>query len=140
MKLPSIPPVAWVAAGSVLGTTARWGIGLMQQTPGTYVGMPWSTLAINVIGSVVIGLYAALTEPGGRLAASPAQRLFVMAGICGGFTTFSMFTAEVLDSMDRGEWRLTAILVSASIGAWMLGVAGGYATGRHFNKLRHVAG
>lgn len=135
MKRWRIPLTVWVAAGSVLGTTARWGIGLLLQTPGTYIGMPWNTLAVNVIGSFVIGLYAALTEPGGRLLASPAQRVFVMAGVCGGFTTFSMFTAEVLGSMDRGEWRLAAILVSASIGAWLLGVVGGYALGKQFNQL-----
>jgi CrcB protein len=97
--------------------------------------MPWSTLIVNVIGSLVIGLYAALTEPGGRLAASPAQRLFMMAGVCGGFTTFSMFTAEVLDSMNRGEWKLVAWLLSASVGAWLIGAAAGYAFGKQLNRL-----
>ncbi len=139
MKHPPIPLTVWVAAGSVLGTTARWGIGSLLQTPGAPIGMPWDTLVVNVVGSFAIGLYAALTEPGGRLLASPAQRLFVMAGVCGGFTTFSMFTAEVLGSINRGEWQLAAMLLSVSTGAWLLGVASGYALGKQFNKLPRTA-
>lgn len=134
MKPLRIPLIAWVAAGSAVGTTARWGVGLLLETPGSYIGMPWSTLAVNVAGSFVIGLYAALTEPGGRWLASSAQRLFVMTGVCGGFTTFSMFTAEVLGSMGRGDWALTVWLTSASLAAWLAGVVGGYVLGGRFNQ------
>lgn len=108
---------------------------MLLHTPGTRIGLPWDTLAVNVAGSFVIGLYAAVTEPGGRLMASPAQRLFVMVGVCGGFTTFSLFTAEVFGCVQRGEWNLAGLLVLASVGAWLIGVAAGYALGKRLNRL-----
>jgi CrcB protein len=49
---------------------------------------PWGTLFINILGSFIIGLFFALTGPQGRLDFPLDARLFVMTGICGGYTTF----------------------------------------------------
>lgn len=135
MRRLQLPLAAWVAAGSAVGSSARWAVAMLLHTPGSHIGLPWDTLAVNVAGSFVIGLYAAVTEPGGRLMASPAQRLFVMVGVCGGFTTFSLFTAEVFGCVQRGEWNLAGLLVLASVGAWLIGVAAGYALGKRLNRL-----
>jgi long-chain acyl-CoA synthetase len=64
---------------------------------------PWGTILINVVGSFVIGLYAALTASEGRFAANPDARAFVMAGICGGYTTFSSFSLQTLDLARDGK-------------------------------------
>jgi CrcB protein len=50
---------------------------------------PWGTLLVNAPGSWIIGLFAALTAPGGSLAAEPTTRELVIVGPCGGYTTFS---------------------------------------------------
>lgn len=135
MKRIVLPLTCWVAVGSVVGSSARWGIALLQHPPGSHAGLAWSSLIVNVVGSLVIGLYAALTESGGRLIATPAQRAFVMPGICGGFTTFSLFTAEVSESVQKGEWKLATALVSLSVCAWLASVAIGYGIGKRVNQL-----
>jgi len=123
----------WVASGSALGAIARWGAGQLFDTAGG--SFPWSTLGINVFGSMVIGLYAALTGVDGRLMVSAAHRQFVMTGICGGFTTFSLFAAEVLASAARGDYRLAGSMILVSVPAWLLGVWLGYAAGGRWNRL-----
>jgi CrcB protein len=119
-----------------MGACARWGLGLWLQGGVTVVGLPWGTLAANVAGSALIGLYAALTAPGARLQSSPAQRQFVMAGFCGGFTTFSLFTAELLSALQRGQPGLAALVLTTSVAAWLLGVWAGYAAGSWLSRDR----
>lgn len=131
----AVPMAAWVALGSALGAMARWGVGQLFDSPSSS-SFPWSTLAINISGSMVIGLYAALTGVGGRLVVSAAQRHFVMTGICGGFTTFSLFTAEVLTSAAHGDYRLAGTIIIVSVPAWLIGVWLGYAAGARWDRLQ----
>src|SRR5580692_11138271 len=80
----------WVAVGGAVGTIGRyWLSGLVASVAGETV--PWGTLLINVSGSFVIGFFAALTGPNGRVFVASNPRQFVMVGLCGGFTTFSSF-------------------------------------------------
>jgi CrcB protein len=130
----AIPMAAWVAVGSALGATARWGVGQWFDTT-SVTSFPWSTLGINAVGSIAIGAYAASTGVAGRWSVSAAQRHFVMSGICGGFTTFSLFTAEVLASAARGDYRLAGSIILVSVPAWLLGVWLGYAAGESGNRL-----
>lgn len=130
----AVPMAAWVALGSALGATARWGVGQLFDSP-SIPSFPWSTLGINILGSMVIGLYAALTGVDGRLVVSAVHRHFVMTGICGGFTTFSLFTAEVLTSAVHGDYPLAGSIIIVSVPAWMLGVWLGYAAGARWNRL-----
>lgn len=129
-----LPLTFHVAAGSALGAVLRWSAGHWLSSSASVVALPWSTLGVNVFGSLVIGFYAAMTGPGGRWVASPAQRMFVMAGVCGGFTTFSLFTAELVGSLQRQEWGLLLVLASGSVAAWLAGVAGGYSVGQYLNR------
>ncbi|MDQ3495322.1 MAG: CrcB family protein [Pseudomonadota bacterium] len=131
-----IPAALWVAAGSALGACARWGLGLWLQGGVTIIGLPWGTLAANVAGSGLIGLYAAVTGPQGRLQAPPAQRQFVMAGFCGGFTTFSLFTAELLGALQLGQPGWAALILATSVVAWLLGIWAGHAAGTRLSN-RH---
>jgi CrcB protein len=124
-----------VGLGSSLGAVARY---FCSQTLIHLAGpvFPWGTLAVNVIGSFVIGLYASLTEPDGRIFASPARRQFVLAGFCGGFTTFSIFSLETLRLAAAARYDLAAANIVASIVLWLVAVWFGHRVGRRINRLK----
>ena len=65
---------------------------------------PWGTLLANITGSLIIGFFATLTGPDGRIFASSTVRQFVMIGLCGGYTTFSSFSLQTLNLANDGEW------------------------------------
>jgi CrcB protein len=77
-----------VGCGAAVGLLLRFLSGILIVS---VMGLSalWATGFVNVLGSFVIGLFAALTGPDGRLLVSPAARQFVTGGICGGLTTFS---------------------------------------------------
>ena len=117
---------AAVAAGSVIGSVLRALASLAIHDAVGY-GFPWGTLFVNVAGSFAIGAYAALTGLEGRLRAGPLQLQFVMTGICGGFTTFSMFSLETLRLWQSGHSADAAVNAGLSIVAWLAAVAAGHA-------------
>ncbi|MBV8753872.1 MAG: fluoride efflux transporter CrcB [Hyphomicrobiales bacterium] len=93
----------WVAVGSALGGMARFWCGEVAfRLAGP--AFPWGTLFINILGSFVIGLFGTLTGPNGRFLVEPTGRHFVMAGLCGGYTTFSAFSWQTLNLINDGEW------------------------------------
>lgn len=96
-------PLLLVAVGSALGGMARFGCTLLgERLLGT--AFPYGTLFVNVVGSFVIGfVFAATAEPGGRFPAGPDIRLFVMTGLCGGYTTFSSFSLQTLTLLRTGH-------------------------------------
>lgn len=124
-----------VALGAALGSVARYLVSLaMLESLGA--GFGWGTLAVNVMGSALIGFYATLTEPGGRLQVSPAMRQFVMTGFCGGFTTFSIFSLETLLLVEQREFALGAVTVAGSVALWLVAVWAGYRTGLFLNRSK----
>ena len=70
----------------------------------THSTFPWGTLAVNVLGSLVIGFFTGLTGPDGPLLVSPVGRAFVTIGILGGFTTFSSFSLQTMLLLQDGQW------------------------------------
>ncbi len=95
---------AWiaVAVGGALGSVARfWLAGAMAVLTGPR--FPWGTLLINVLGSFIIGLVAGLTLTPARVGMHPDIRIFLMTGICGGFTTFSAFSLQTLELLQNGD-------------------------------------
>ncbi len=126
----------WVSLGSAIGASARWGIGLAQSGAEEALVVPWSTLAVNVAGSTLIGFYAATAGANGSMRASEAQRLFVMAGFCGGFTTFSLFSAEVRLRLQAGDTGDAGVLLLVSSLAWLAGAWIGYRAGQHLASGR----
>jgi fluoride exporter len=113
----------WVMVGSALGGGARyWCSGFAARHFGET--FPWGTLIVNIAGSFVIGFFATLTGPDGRLVASTEARLFVMVGICGGYTTFSAFSLQTLDLMREGEMlrasgNIVLSLVLCLVAVWL---------------------
>jgi CrcB protein len=124
---------AWVSFGSILGGLARYFVGLLLDT-GT--GFPWATLFINATGSLIIGFYAALTGPDGRVLARPEHRQFVMTGFCGGYTTFSTFSLETF-RLFHGGMKYTALAyVAASLICWLVSVWLGHMMASRYNRLK----
>ena len=102
----------WVALGGALGSVFRF---MLSGLVGRFAGeaMPWGTLAVNVIGSFIIGWFAAATTSG-RVFATAEFRTFVMVGVCGGFTTFSSFSLQTLALFDDGApVRATANILAS---------------------------
>lgn len=123
-----------VGLGGMLGATARSLVSIaVMELVGN--GLPWGLMAVNALGSFLIGLYAGLSEPDGAIAASPLQRQFVLSGFCGGFTTFSLFSLETLLLVDRAAFAGAALHLGLSLLSWMLAVWLGYALARRLNRL-----
>jgi len=104
----------WVALGSALGGVARyWCSGVAARLWGET--FPWGKIIVNVAGSFVIGLFATLTAPDGRVFASSEARVFVMVGLCGGYTTFSSFSLQSLALARAGEWAGLGMNIGLSV-------------------------
>jgi CrcB protein len=114
----------WVMAGSALGGVLRYALTRLTLTAS--VEFPYGTILINVLGSFVIGYFGTLTLQSGRYAASDNIRLFVMVGICGGFTTFSAFSLQTFDLMRSGAWGRALANVVVSIVLCIAAVGAGH--------------
>lgn len=123
----------WIFIGGGLGSVARyWVSGWVASRVGEV--FPWGTMAVNVSGCVLIGLFATLTAPDGRYFVDPAVRRFVMLGIFGGYTTFSSFSWQTLELIRAGQWWPAAANTALSVICCLLGVAAGYFLGALLNE------
>lgn len=123
----------WVGLGSALGGMGRYWLSsaVAQRIGGTF---PWATLIANVSGSFAIGLFAAFIGPGGRWVVSTRTGLFLTAGLCGGYTTFSAFSLQTLDLLRHGQWRQAGANVLTSVALCLVAVWLGYWAGRVLNR------
>jgi CrcB protein len=118
-----------VAVGGAIGSVGRfWLASFMLRLTGPQ--FPWGTILINILGSFVIGWFAAITAAGGRYQASNDMRAFIMIGICGGFTTFSSFSLQTVDLLRSGEPARAAANVAVSVAACLSATALGLMLGR----------
>jgi len=122
----------WIAIGSALGGMARHWCTLVATTlfGATF---PWGTLFINILGSFVIGLFFALTAPDGRFDVPLDAKLFVMTGICGGYTTFSAFSLQTLSLFQDSAWLRGGAYIAASVALCLIAVWAGYALATAIN-------
>ena len=102
-----------VMLGGAFGTLARYLIGLAALP--ISLSLPWGKIIINILGSFIIGLFGTLTLAHGRFPVSENFRLFVMIGICGGFTTFSSFSLQTLDLVRAGGLGRAALNIGLSV-------------------------
>lgn len=112
-----------VFLGGGIGASARyWMQGAVHRMAGA--GFPYGTLAVNVLGSLLIGILMSLFEE--RFVVNPSLRVFLTIGILGGFTTFSSFSYETMALLRDGSFALGLSNISSSIvlclGATWLGM------------------
>lgn len=118
-----MPALMQVALGGALGAVLRY-LAVAQIGRWLGTGFPWGTMAVNLLGSLLMGLiFGAI---GARTAFSP----FLMAGLLGGFTTFSAFSLDVLALMDRGTPVAALAYVALTVAGTVVLCFAGYALGR----------
>jgi CrcB protein len=115
-----------VFLGAGLGGSLRHGVNLVALRHAA-VGFPFGTLFINVVGSFVMGLFAAWFAARAGQAMTQPLRLFLMTGVLGGFTTFSAFSLETISMWERGEAAGAAAYVAASVVLSLIGLVAGMA-------------
>jgi fluoride exporter len=121
----SMPMLLAVAAGGATGSVARYVLGLLLQRASS--GFPVSTLLINVAGSFLIGLLVRLFDAPDH---NQLLRAALTVGICGGFTTFSAFSAETVTLLQQGKAGRAALYVAVSLVLGVLATFAGLTVGR----------
>jgi CrcB protein len=118
-----------VAVGSALGGVLRFWLThwAARVLPGQ---LPLGTILVNVAGSFAIGYIAAATTARPSAFGGPMGHQVLMAGVLGGFTTFSAFSLQTLLLAQEGRWGLAMVNVGASVALCLVAVAGGWAVGK----------
>jgi fluoride exporter len=118
--------VGAVAAGAALGSIARHAVTVLIVLHAGLAAM-WATLLVNVAGSFAIGVAAGVAAGGGL---TRRAWLFLGAGFCGGFTTFSILSLETILLASEGHLSTAALNVALSALLALTAVAIGFSTGR----------
>jgi CrcB protein len=127
----------WIAIGSALGGMARyWCSGVAAVLMGET--FPWGTLIVNVVGSFIIGFFATLTGPGGRVYVGSAVSQFVMIGFLGGYTTFSSFSLQTLNLVGDGEFVRAGANVAGSVVLCLVAVWTGHLLAASLNSMKWI--
>ncbi len=101
-----------VAVGGMIGAVSRYALGgwISDATAGRF---PYGTLAVNVIGCLIIGFFLTLGYE--KFSWSPELRVFIAVGILGGFTTFSTFSFETVSLLRESSYYLAMFNMAASL-------------------------
>lgn len=102
-------PAIAISIGAALGALLRWQLGVRLNS--LFPAIPPGTLSANIIGGYIIGVAVAYFSQASDIA--PEWRLFIITGFCGGLTTFSTFSAEVVSLLQAG--RLTVAMSAIAI-------------------------
>ena len=127
----------WIAIGGALGSVGRyWLNGVVSARFGET--FPMGTVAVNVVGSFVIGVLAALTVAEGRMGAEARgfTTQFLMMGVCGGFTTFSSFSLQTLNLVREREWLYAGGNILISVLVCLMATWLGYMLGSALNSMK----
>jgi len=123
--------------GSAIGGAARyWCTGFAARLFGET--FPWGTLLVNITGSLIIGFFATLTGPDGRIFVSSTTRQFVMIGLCGGYTTFSSFSLQTLNLVQDSEWLQAGGNIVGSVVLCLFAVWLGHILAASINAMKWI--
>jgi fluoride exporter len=130
--MPSLRDVMLVGAGSAVGGVARLLLTNAASARAAGGGFPVGTLLVNVIGSLIFGVAVRYGADRGEL--SNATRLMLTAGLCGGFTTFSTFSFDIVDALEHGRSGMVTSYVMASLVLGVLAMLAGMSLARSFTR------
>ena len=116
------PALAAIFVGGGIGSVLRYGVTLLV-TQRFGPGFPWATFAINIVGSLIIGIVFELSQTR-TLGVTPLVRIFLMTGVLGGFTTFSTFS---LDIVTLASERAFLLAFAYGAGSVIVGFVAAYA-------------
>lgn len=112
-----------VSIGSAAGGLLRWAMSLKLN--GIFPALLPGTLAVNLLGGYIVGF--AIAYFADTPLVSPEWRLLIITGFCGGLTTFSTFSAEIVSLLHQGNWSAAAAVIAAhvigSVAMTVLGIA-----------------
>jgi len=120
----TMQPIIFVALGGALGSAARYAVSqfISDHTASTF---PFSTMAVNIAGCLLIGLVYGLSARHGFL--SDNMKLLLTTGFCGGFTTFSTFSLETIRLGAEGAYGIAALNIVLQNGLGLFAAALGFA-------------
>lgn len=123
-----IKSILLVGTGGFAGSALRYMISRFMTTvwPSAF---PFGTFAVNMSGCFLIGIILAFTL---QNSISTQARLLLATGFCGGFTTFSSFSLEVLQSWQQGEIGISLAYMAGSVALGIAAVAGGFVLAQYF--------
>jgi fluoride exporter len=119
-----------VCVGASLGALLRWWLGALLNS--LFPTVPPGTLAANLVGGYIIGLAIAFFAAYSAIA--PEWRLLVITGFCGGLTTFSTFSAEVVTLLQQGRMLWACGAAAAHVAGSVLMTFAGIATVAWFRR------
>lgn len=115
--------IVYIAVGGVAGTLARWYLQGWVQTRSGLAGFPIGTLAINLVGSLILGFVIRLAT--GSTVITPELRAGLTIGFCGGFTTMSTFAFESVRLLSDGEYGWASLYMGGTIAGCLVAVLAG---------------
>lgn len=101
-----------IFVGGGLGSVLRYAVQVLMHERIVAYNFPWATFTVNIVGSFLIGLFYALSA---KLNWPVEVRLFLTAGLCGGFTTFSTFSNDNVEMIRQGDGIMCMIYIIASV-------------------------
>jgi fluoride exporter len=119
-------PILLVALGSAIGGASRWAVATWLDAWAGGEVRVWGTLAVNVVGGLLIGVCAATLE-------RDALRLLLITGLLGGFTTFSAFSLQTLQLLQSGRGLIAGGYALGSVVACLLACWAGWSLARLFS-------
>ena len=119
----------YVGMGGFLGAGLRFALGSWIHRALPTALFPYGTMAVNVLGCLLIGYLAGWRQP-----LEPGMRLFLMVGLLGGFTTFSTFALETLSLTQQDEHLLAFVNVAAKLVLGLAAAWAGFVLGRMFTS------
>jgi CrcB protein len=121
MEFKMWKPIIAISLGASIGAVLRWLLGVKFNS--YFPTLPPGTLIANLVGGYIIGLAIAYFSQAPGIA--PEWRLLIITGFCGGLTTFSTFSAEVVTLIQQGKitWAMSSIAIHVS-GSLIMTLAG----------------
>lgn len=123
----------WIGLGSALGGMLRYGLAEWV-TSLAGKAFPWGTLLVNVSGSFLMGVIASAAQSTTGWWGTDAGKAFLMAGICGGYTTFSAFSLQTLELARHGHWPAAGWNILLSVALCLAAVWLGFRAGELFSR------